>query len=388
MKVAWIDARATADGGAERYVAETAAWLREEHDVSSFLFYDVRSRVDVETTRAFDGMFPLVAIRAQLVDLAPDVVFVHQLFDERHLAEIVAAGIPVVRFLHDHRLLCLREHKYTAVEQRPCTEAPGLGCYACLGFLRRSAAPSRELGLVSLGELRARIARHRTMEAIVVGSSYMRDQAASAGFDPARVVVLPLGVAEAEDDTALRIPTQLLFVGALTTGKGVDVLLEALARTHADTTLVLAGDGPQRAPLEAQAAALGISGRIRFLGRVPRSEVTALFRTSAALVLPCRQPESFGLVGVEAMAHGLPVIASGLGGVREWLAPGRTGLEVPPLDAAALARAIGSLVASPELARQLGEEGRRAQRARFTIALHARRLLEVLGAAAARRRAA
>lgn len=388
MKIAWIDARATADGGAERYVVETASLLREEHGVSSFLFYDVRSRVDVETTRAFDGLFPLVAIRAQLLDLAPDVVFVHQLFDEGMLAEILAAGIPAVRFLHDHRLLCLREHKYTALEQRPCTQAPGVGCYGCLGFLRRAADPSRELGLVSLGELRARIGRHRTMEAVVVGSTYMKEQAAAAGFEPSRIVVTPLGVATVEDGDAPRSATQLLFVGALTTGKGVDVLLDALARTGPGTTLVLAGDGPQRATLEAQARTLGIAARTTFLGRVGRAEVTTLLQTSAALVLPCRQPESFGLVGVEAMAHGLPVVASGLGGVREWLDHGRTGLEVPPLDPGALARAVDTLVGSPELARRLGEEGRRVQRARFTSTRHAQDLLRLLSNAAARRRAA
>lgn len=386
MKIAWINARATARGGAERYVVDTAAHLRDEHGATSFLFYDVRSRVDARTSASFEGVFPLVETRAQLEDLRPDVVFVHQLDDERMLGEIMASGLPVVRFLHDHRLLCLREHKYTTVGKRPCAAAPGVGCYGCLGFARRDAA--RGVSLLSLGELRARVARHAGMEVVLVGSRYMREQAVLAGFHADRVVVVPLGTDEVEVDATERDPGLLLFAGALTTGKGVDVLLDALARVRTPARLVLAGDGPQRAELEELARARRVEDRVSFAGAVDARALDALYRRAACLVLPSRQPESFGLVGIEAMSHGLPVVASGLGGVSEWLVHGKNGLAVPPLDAAALAAALDRIVGDPAGARALGEEGRRMQHTHFTRRLHGARLLRVLEGASAKRRAA
>ena len=130
----------------------------------------------------------------------------------------------------------------------------------------------------------------------------------------------------------------LVFAGRLGPQKAVGVLLEALGRVS-DVTLVIAGDGPERAALERRVAELGLDARVRFLGSVPRETVLRLFRAADASVLPSAW-ENFPHTVVEALAVGCPVIATAVGGVPEVVRDGENGLLVPPGDSAALADAI------------------------------------------------
>ncbi|RKH60513.1 glycosyltransferase family 4 protein [Corallococcus aberystwythensis] len=133
---------------------------------------------------------------------------------------------------------------------------------------------------------------------------------------------------------------------------------------------------------------LGLSGRVSFLGSMAPESLSALYRRAACVVFPSRAPETFGLVGVEAMAHGTPVIASRVGGVGEWLTD-ETGLGVRPNDPLELAAAIDGMLAGPDPRRRLGENALRAYQEHFTPERHVTRLLALLeSVASAGRRAA
>jgi glycosyltransferase involved in cell wall biosynthesis len=147
----------------------------------------------------------------------------------------------------------------------------------------------------------------------------------------------------------------LLTVAALVRRKGHDVLLEALARSrHPDLVLWIAGDGPERGPLEAQAQRLGLSERVRFLGS--RKDVPDLLAACDISVLPSRH-EGLGVSALEAMAARRPVVASRVGGLAEAVVDGQTGLLVRPEDPLELACALDRLAAEPQLCRRLGESG-------------------------------
>jgi glycosyltransferase involved in cell wall biosynthesis len=120
-----------------------------------------------------------------------------------------------------------------------------------------------------------------------------------------------------------------------------------------DATLTIAGDGNDRTLLEAHAGALGVSGRVTFLGSVPRQELPALMYQHHALVASSYASETFGIGLVEAQACGLPVIASRFGGFVEVVSEGKTGLFYPPRDAAALAVCMRTLIDQPELRQRL-----------------------------------
>lgn len=147
----------------------------------------------------------------------------------------------------------------------------------------------------------------------------------------------------------------LLVVASLTRRKGLDVLLQALAQArHRHLVLWIAGDGPERGSLEAQAEHLGLSERVRFLGR--REDVPDLLAACEIFVLPSRR-EGLGVAALEAMAARKPVVASRVGGLAEAVVEETTGLLVPPEDPGALARAVDRLAADPQLRIRMGEAG-------------------------------
>jgi len=162
----------------------------------------------------------------------------------------------------------------------------------------------------------------------------------------------------------------LLFVGRLASNKGLLDLIEAFATlvtTDRTAQLVVVGeDGGQRAPLVAKAQALGVVERLHVLGHVDDDAVlSAGYREARLTVLPSEY-EAFGLVLLESLAAGTPVVASRVGGIPEFVEDGKAGLLVPPKSPAALAEAMGRVWSDRELARRLGEYGRDQVVPRFT----------------------
>jgi glycosyltransferase involved in cell wall biosynthesis len=380
LKIAWINELALPTGGAERYVRETAQALAER-GVRSFLFYDVKaSPVPSPVMMApFEGGFPIIDLERQLRALAPDVVYVHRLGGIAAPLTLSALPFPVVRFFHDHRMFCLREHKYTVLTQTPCQRSIGAACYSCLGFVCRSESwPG--VKLASLRELRAEQAVAHRHEAFIVGSRYMAEHIAAHGFDRSRIHVIPLYARVPPPPPALE-PRQedlLLFVGQLTTGKGLDILLRALPRTVHPCRLLVVGRGRQEERLRALTRELGLDDKVSFLGWLEPEALSVHYRRATCVVFPSRAPETSGLVGIEAMAHATPVIGGTFGGMGEWLTHGQTGLGVPPNEPDALASAIDQVLGDSFLRSRLGQNALRAFEERFRPEHHVSRLMTVL----------
>ncbi len=203
-------------------------------------------------------------------------------------------------------------------------------------------------------------------------------------------------------------PAHLVYVGRLSPEKGVHVLIEAfaaLARRRADVVLTLAGpaavaarefivfeggdprlralyDGPAPPDVARALAALpdAIRARVRCAGALPHDEVGALYRAATIAVVPSVWPEPFGMPAVEAMACGVPVVASRTGGLPETIVDGETGVLVEPGDAGALAAALEELLREPGRAAELGRAAR-ARAARFAWDAVARQVTAVYAAA-------
>lgn len=182
---------------------------------------------------------------------------------------------------------------------------------------------------------------------------------------------------------------QFLFVGRLADKKGVDVLLRALADVP-DATLVIGGDGPDGPQLEDLTRQLGIPDRVRFAGRLSRSELQQQLREAYAVVVPSRvaadgDQDTTPLVMSESMSGGVPVIASRLGGLAERIDPGVTGLLAEPDSAESLAAALREALADPEALNAMGARASAAIRfspldLRATSARYVEVLEEVLEA--------
>jgi glycosyltransferase involved in cell wall biosynthesis len=190
-------------------------------------------------------------------------------------------------------------------------------------------------------------------------SAYLRELVVAWGIPPDHVSVSPNPAPEVpalppretlRGELSFRGPT-LAFAGRLMAAKALDVALAALALVP-EASLVIVGDGPDRAALERQRDLLGLGERVRFLGGLPRDSVLRVFRAADAVVLSSRW-ENFPHVVVEALAVGTPVVASAVGGVPEVVRDGENGLLVPAGDAEALAAAIRRLLGDDELRQRL-----------------------------------
>jgi glycosyltransferase involved in cell wall biosynthesis len=227
--------------------------------------------------------------------------------------------------------------------------------------------PSKALSPHRIAPMRAAVRWVlRGSAAVVAQSTNTRDNARRYyGFE-GPIEVIPLGIRQPSVAPATRAELGLpkdafltITVGRLVRRKGLDVLLRSLARVDSETMrLLVVGDGPERPELERLAAELGLRDRVQFLGRVEEERKWQLLQAADAYV-SATMHEGFGLVYLEALAAGIPVITFDHGGQVDFLRDGETGYLVPTGDLAALTAAITRLAADPARARSMGEANRR-----------------------------
>lgn len=164
-----------------------------------------------------------------------------------------------------------------------------------------------------------------------------------------------------------------VFVGRLTTQKGVDLLLRAWAQLVEPRQLILVGEGAERSSLEALASELDLDN-VTFTGST--NDVRSYLQQADLFVLPSRS-EGIPNALLEAMACGLPVVASAVGGIPDVVQDGESGLLVPPDDVPALAGAIGRLLADSDLRRRMGEKGRQRVVSDYSLKATTTRHLEL-----------
>jgi glycosyltransferase involved in cell wall biosynthesis len=236
---------------------------------------------------------------------------------------------------------------------------------------------------------------YRDAEAIVVSDAHVGDTVRSHLLRRERTHVVPNGVdvheyrpARAEDlrerwGVPLDAPL-LLTLGRLARDKGNDVALHALASLP-EPYLVIAGDGEERGPLERLAARLGVSDRVRLIGAVPQVEVPRAMAAADVFWFPTVRDEAAPLVLPQAMAAGLPVVASRIGGIPDYVSrPGEQAVLVVPGDATALAEATRPLLADPALRARMGAAARERVVEEFSLERMIERTVEVYRVAIAR----
>lgn len=221
--------------------------------------------------------------------------------------------------------------------------------------------------------------RWRAPLTMVTLSTYQAGCLVQSGYPQAFVKVIPPGTdlpPAPLPSAPLEFPI-VLFTGRILFYKGLDRLLRAMTMVPSPARLVVEGDGPALGAAQALARTLGIQGRVEFVGWAPHGQHVANYQRAAVVVVPSVWPEPFGMVGIEAMSYGKPVVASRVGGIPEWLEDGRTGFLVDPDQPQQLAEKIVELLTHPQVAREMGLAGRRRVETTFTRTAHLTRLLDV-----------
>ena len=352
MRVLHVNERAGFYGGVEQILHDTAVGLRHGGWPQALL------HTDPDPSAEYLGAFDQHSDRASIIhDFAPDVLLIHKFECADEIARF-AEQRPTVRMVHDHDLVCLRRHKYFPIGTRVCDRPAGIDCYLHLCFVKR-AAPGNLLPFTfaGVGERRRAIRAHGAVRRFLVGSRWMRRELEVNGIPAERIEIIPpipAALDRIEPHPPSEVP-ELLFVGQVIRGKGVDLFLHALGQVIAPWRATIVGTGNHLEACKALARELGIAERVRFAGWVPHGDLEPFHANAAVVVVPSRWPEPFGMVGIEAMARGRPVVGFAVGGIPDWLADGVNGLLVPEANTGAMAAAIDRLLADSALRTRLGE---------------------------------
>lgn len=307
LRILHVTDRLSTRGGADQHLIAVA-----QHQTAAGHHVELAvERVDPEAPALgpLHRVKGLASPRAQRVDLgpvlgtAPDVVHVHNVMNPIALSQLAAAG--AVMTVQDHRAFCPGSGKLTAAGH-PCTEP--FGRETCRGCFEDPA--SADYFVDVLQRTAARLDRLKAMRQVIVLSDYMKRELADAGVSARRITVVPPFAWGLDPNAEPDGPPCVLFVGRLVAAKGVWDVLEAWRRAGTDLPLVFGGTGRLRTALEEAGAEV--------TGWLDRAALSRLYRRARALVMPSRWQEPFGIVGLEALTMGVPVVAWTSGGVDEW----------------------------------------------------------------------
>ena len=330
------------------------------------------------------------AVRDSAIDAirrwAPDVCYVHNMHDLTVDSALTAVA-PVVKFMHGYFGTCiggLKMHRFPRAIA--CDRTLGPACVP-LFLARRCGQLSAQVLVTELRWAHRQQDLFADYAAIVVASDHMRREYHRHGAKPSKVHVNPLFPTNPLPERPVPPPDQpaVAFLGRMTHLKGGDVLIRAVSRATTRlgraVPVQMIGDGPQRRSWEALARRLGVA--CAFTGWVDGDRRWDLLRGCSVVALPSVWPEPFGLVGLEAGALGLPVVASDVGGVREWLHDGVNGVLVPaPASPDAFGDALVDLLT--DTARQVAlRRGARRVASEMTVTRHVERLEAVFRTVAA-----
>lgn len=319
-------------GGIERYMFQSAQLLRDHGVRVNYLYTGEAARDEFRFAEAFDAVSRF-SDGAEFLKQA-DLVILHTILPAELLKEL-----PPKRsffFAHDHSIYCRRHHYYTPFGRRNCHRASEpLRCFFC--SLGRGTVPP--------------LSAYHELPALVL-SEFMRKNLFRNGFR--KVIKLPAFARPMEREHKF-LPggvLRILCMGQLIRGKGVDQLIDLLRSVNVPLHCTIAGDGKDRVMLERRVRRYRLEERIHFIGW--QNDPEHCWEECDLFFFPIRWQEPFGLVGLEALAHGIPVIAFDRGGVREWLRESENGYVLQPGDKERAEGILAALQRDPERLARLG----------------------------------
>lgn len=307
----------------------------------------VRMFRNAPAARCFEGL---------LEEFGPDIVHVHGI--HRQLSPSILqvarrAGVPVVQTLHDFHHICPADSLLRGGDTPCLPPACGRLNYtpaisnACLGGSRvRSGLSAAETWYQ-----RVRGVYEKTVDRFVAPSHFMADLMASGGWSlPIDIVPNAVSVSDSGRHVSEHDP-YILYAGRLAAGKGVDVALKAVSSVG--MRIFVVGDGPLAEELRQRFSTA------EFLGHCSSERVEELLRGAYVSVMPSQLLENASMSVLEAMAHGVPVVATRTGGTPELIRDGVEGILCNPGDVRQMADALARLRDDPDLAARMGEAGRK-----------------------------
>lgn len=304
-------------------------------------------------------------------DEKPDILHCHNIYHQLTPSIINAASrvrIPIVLTLHDYKIVC---PVYTRLSNgKVCTKCSD-GRYEALLRQRCADGSVGRSGLLWVeARFHALVGSYRRVDRFIAPSRFMLDAVVPL-LGENRIVYIPNGVDTSRIEASRQDEGFVLYLGRLSSEKGVETLLRAHAADNASWRLVVAGSGPLLGNLQSRFPLA------EFTGHLTGESLETRLRQASMIVVPSEWHENNPLSILEAMAHAKPIVASRIGGIPELVRHGRTGLLFEPGDAQQLSGHIRTLLDDSDLRKKFGNEARRIAEAEYSIERHGAAVLSL-----------
>ncbi len=319
------------------------------------------------------------AVAAWIRETQPDVIHLHGIQNLGAIQAAVASGRAILHG-HDYRPICPASNFFFKRSKTICQRTCGPGCFAVTA-LRHCLTP-RPLPALYFYRRVQWILRHAPrIRQVIAPSEAARQRFLQAGFEPGQVTTLPYFCPLPPRDEPRPLPPcpTLTFLGRASYNKGWEVFIAALGLLPHEVQGLMVGNFSEtdRRNIVRLAGRAGCAGRLTLEGWAGRDAVVGIIARTTVLIFPSLWPETLGIVGLEALSQGVPVIASDVGGVREWLIEGVTGSLVAPGDAAALAGRVAAWLGDTAKLTRSGGHGLELIRNKFSPSRHLQGLTDI-----------
>ncbi|MDC0278548.1 glycosyltransferase family 4 protein [Akkermansiaceae bacterium] len=309
----------------------------------------------------------------------PDVVHLHGIQNLGAIQAAVDLGKAVMH-AHDFRPICPASNFFYKRTKTICQRTCGLGCFTTTA-IKHCMTPRPGPAMYFYRRVRWVVKNASRFRTVIAPSEAARQRFLAAGFAVDQVIKNPYFCPIEIRDAPRPLPTvpTVTFLGRASYNKGWEVFIEAVGKVSDDVRGLMVGNFSKsdRAEITRLACLAGCADRLDVEGWAGRDAIGALFERTSVLAFPSLWPETLGIVGLEAFAHGVPVVASDVGGVREWLVDRENGYLVAPGKAEALSEALAKILINGSLLEQMGVAGISRIRDKFLPERHMSKLLQV-----------
>ena len=289
------------------------------------------------------------AVKQSISELRPDLIHVHNVKNVGALKACVEFK-SVLMTTHDFRLICPASTFYYRRTNEMCTRTCGPGCLTMT--LRKHCLSPRPAPAAYFYRRSNWFIKQGKSVDLIAPSQRAKERFLQAGFDSNKITVLPYfcPVKPLENPRPLPSEKIVTYMGRIAPSKGYRYFIEALGLLPQDVKGIMVGNFSEETEKRVTDLAdkYGCRSRLELRGWATRDEVVNIQDRTSVFVFPSLWPETLGIVGIEAFARGVPVVASNIGGVTEWLIDGQNGFLAKPKSALEIKNGIEQILSSDE----------------------------------------
>jgi len=389
MCILHLHEKTTIHGGAEVYISQLqdllplfnyeTYWIgidksSGEYTITEFGKETVTKCGDIKSVFQF--------IKDYIKEKNIDLINIHNIFNPA-IVRFCLQTLPVVKSVHSPVMVCPGKDKFWRYSERPCTIPYGLHCFKHIyteGCANRH--PKRVIRAWNYVNFEVHEAAAK-YQRIVVMSNYIKKGMLESGIAESQIVCNPYFTNEIIPVPDIKLGSgvkTILFIGRLISSKGPHIMLQSLLpllNEKDDLQLQIIGDGIMKTQLMSTVKEMHLEHKVSFSGWMAKPDIDRAIGQSALVMFPSIYPEAFGIVGIEAMMQGKPVVGFDVGGVSTWLKDGITGFLVQRSDINSMREKTALLLSDAALYETMSSNARKQALEHYVPDIHIKRLIGV-----------